>query len=724
MSRKSLPQNDKDRYKDPARELSKLLDEPEIGGPSKDKPPLHLAAELGGIAGAAAANAEQDLGVEGAGDRDPTSQNSSPDSDSDSAPKDAAEVESDDDDDAGDEDGELSLDEINAIHAGRIVPQLAAIEKLINEDRQRFDLAHPDGKKRWSVDRARRAALANVGLYEKASLNRISRKDLRAIFIAAHEQRREQQGLQPTKADTEALSDEVQAALDRLLEEYSVVKKSRTTHMSRKAKLNPNVALTQAEIDRLEQKTEGWDIDGPRGDNWDIAKRYRDREKAATTSAPASSAPDTTPAPKPPVASPPVPPPDHDADVRDVFGPLLDDDPEVEQSFNDLERARAAFARLEARRQARLGDYKGLRALHGYSAARDAYHAARVHYGQTYFRLSGDLDAARNDTERNAIVLSYLLEEDAQLRQETNRQVERTPAQRFISWMNEGSRLKRFSKYALLGGIGGAITLATGAIGLGIGAGVGLGASSALRYMRGYASQGIRGMEESAIDSREADFERVFDQRMRLLGGTGDLENASDIFAGYFNADTKREQRKNQRAVGTGILSVGAGAVVGHLLHAGGNKLFGHDKTSIPGRGTKPTGGLPGEGDSPFHKPTGGGYFTDRGASFKDYLHPNAQKVADMPRPVSLHDMTNWHDTVTVRPGEGWHETMKSMGIPDDRWSRVLHEAGPKLRDQGWAYFDHGHGEWRIRHAGQLSPEAIQTLKDASAKFGYAFRRP
>jgi hypothetical protein len=96
---------------------------------------------------------------------------------------------------------------------------------------------------------------------------------------------------------------------------------------------------------------------------------------------------------------------------------------------------------------------------------------------------------------------------------------------------------------------------------------------------------------------------------------------------------------------------------------------------------------------------------------------------SDKPRGVQLHDLVSLRDTLNIHVGEGWAETMKSMGIPQHQWADVLNDAGPKLHEQGWSYFDKTHNEWRISHSGVLSEQALQTLKDSSAKFGYAFTR-
>lgn len=40
----------------------------------------------------------------------------------------------------------------------------------------------------------------------------------------------------------------------------------------------------------------------------------------------------------------------------------------------------------------------------------------------------------------------------------------------------------------------------------------------------------------------------------------------------------------------------------------------------------------------------------------------------------------------TVVPGEGWYQTFKDMGVPENEWSNLLHKVGPQLQSSGFAY--------------------------------------
>lgn len=100
-------------------------------------------------------------------------------------------------------------------------------------------------------------------------------------------------------------------------------------------------------------------------------------------------------------------------------------------------------------------------------------------------------------------------------------------------------------------------------------------------------------------------------------------------------------------------------------------------------------------------------------------LTPSVPDISSNSPTGSTHEILNPSEAYTVRSGEGWNQTFKEMGIPKSQWDGVLQDAGPKLQEQGWAYFDKGHGEWRISQPGKLPENVMTTLKDASAKNGY-----
>jgi hypothetical protein len=369
--------------------------------------------------------------------------------------------------------------------------------------------------------------------------------------------------------------------------------------------------------------------------------------------------------------------------------------PELQEVEAKLAEARAEWARISSKRQRRTFD----RRIEGYNAAKGRYNELVQQRGRLL--LAAQLDATENITEKNKLVVTYLAHEQNELRDLVQHESDAKWSYKFARWMNEGSRKKRLAKGIAIGlivGTGG--SLLAGAAGAGLLAG---GAVAASRFVRGYTARHTEGMDR--LDTEKA----INDVASRTRMHDGDtVENSANLLNEYFERDSKREQVKRRWALGFGAVSVAAGATAGHLLHVGIDHVAGWtDHNNF--------GGHPGADHNssphPLDNGNGGGHGPDNGGGHGP----------ETPAPKG-HELLNAHDVYTVHPGEGWYETMQDMGIPEDKWADVLKDAGPKLHEQGWAYFDNAHGEWRISQPGHLSNAAVQTLKNASAHNGFSFR--
>jgi hypothetical protein len=367
--------------------------------------------------------------------------------------------------------------------------------------------------------------------------------------------------------------------------------------------------------------------------------------------------------------------------------------PELQEKLAELNAARAKWAMISSKRQRRTFD----RRIEGYNAAKEDYNRLVQEYGR--MKLAEQLAAADVPAEKNLLAISYLIQEQNELRDLIKHESDAKWSFKFARWMNEGSRKKRLAKGLLIGlavGTGG--SLLAGAAGAGILAG---GAVAASRFVRGYTARHTDGMERldgDAIQSNAA-------YRSNLYDGD-EFEGSSEVISHYFETDSKKEQAKRRKAFAWGAGSVAVGAVAGHLLHAGIDHVAGlKDHNAFGGHAGAE------HHDVAPEKPDNGGV----GPADAGDTNPPA------PKP-QLHEIANIHDTYNVHSGEGWNETMQDMGIPKDKWADVLKDAGPKLHEQGWSYFDNAHGEWRISKPGHLSESAVAALKDASAKNGFTFQ--
>jgi hypothetical protein len=254
----------------------------------------------------------------------------------------------------------------------------------------------------------------------------------------------------------------------------------------------------------------------------------------------------------------------------EIFGSAITDMDQYNSLVSNVERTRDVFAKLEAQRQSRAGDYFGM--SRAYEDAREAYFAARIQLGQC--ALADDIANAPDDTAKNALAINYFIEEDNYLRVLTNEYTQKRPLKKFKNWLHEGSRLKRFSKFALLGAVGAGVTVAAGfaataAAGAAVGAGVGSVFAAGTRFARGFTSRNAQGMEIYEEQVRDDHLLDEIEQRIHLLGAAGDIGNTSNVFAAYFHQDAEQEQKKVRHDVYRGAAFMGAGALIGASVHFG-----------------------------------------------------------------------------------------------------------------------------------------------------------
>lgn len=175
---------------------------------------------------------------------------------------------------------------------------------------------------------------------------------------------------------------------------------------------------------------------------------------------------------------------------------------------------------------------------------------------------------------------------------------------------------------------------------------------------------------------------------------------ASANFAALSHTQRERlkERKHGRAAMIVGGLAVAGAGVAGYLLlknggHDGGNGGVGNWFNDLfDGNDTNPTNPVePTTPTEPVEPPRGG-----NGLNWNDF-DPSARNVTD---------------------GEGWYSTFQQMGIPEDNWSDILKDAGPKLGELGDAYYDDSAKEWRISNPGRLSGESLRVIAAAAKRDG------
>lgn len=425
-----------------------------------------------------------------------------------------------------------------------------------------------------------------------------------------------------------------------------------------------------------------------------------------TVSAPAPlTVPSLTPAGAAPLTVPPL---------NLTPNQLSNASPELIAKRAELDAVRTVWAQLSAKRH------------------RKAFGGRSAEYEQAereYTRLSREVaklelaDQLANETDvaqKNALVTMHWIEEQNKVRAEATHHVEDRRwwkiVNGFSNFMNKGSAGKRFAKGMTLGFAAGLLGGLTG----GAAAAAIVGAS---RFVRGYTLRHAGGIGE-LTDEQKAELQ----QAQSGFRDRATDDQILDFHAGHFGrryeADSRREQGKRRRALAFGATAVVLGAAAGEAAHlAADHFINGGTASAIADK--LPSGSSDGTAvDAPsdyshlqphdVHARSEMFYGHDTGGSDGGGGHVTLQESGP-----KLHELAHRHDSFHAHRGEGWFETMHDMGVPKDKWNDILNEAGPKLKDMGYAY--EKNGEFFISRPGTLGTDALQTIADSSAKHGYAF---
>lgn len=242
---------------------------------------------------------------------------------------------------------------------------------------------------------------------------------------------------------------------------------------------------------------------------------------------------------------------------------------EIEELSVQLATARQAYAERMYRRMGRTGDSDKRAEVDELTQA--AYEQARTAYGKA--SLEDELAQAHTDTEKNRVVVQYLIGEEQKLNQEifnpeqiTVRQKIRRTGRHALkalgNWMSKGSKKAQFAKGA---GVGVAASAAIGAAG---GAAVLGGAVAAfgmagVRYIRGLST----GMAVDALQqtSSESEISEQLDAEDPASHDTvhSAFLRASEIMNAEREQNIKSIQNRNMAAHKRGVKVMALGAFVG-----------------------------------------------------------------------------------------------------------------------------------------------------------------
>ena len=357
-----------------------------------------------------------------------------------------------------------------------------------------------------------------------------------------------------------------------------------------------------------------------------------------------------------------------------------------------VEDARELLAIASAKRQGKFFSFKSKR----YEGLKKDYNEKVQALGRRHLDEHPDYD----DNDQNLVVIAFLFNEQEQLRDRTTKELEKTKVTKFIKWMNKGNAGTKIAKGVVIGaGAGLAGSFLAGAVGAGIIAG---GAVTATRFARGFAlkdhdKRGMDGLDDT-IDLDEyslGESARSAPAEDRLLA----LTKKADA---DFDVGTKYEQEKRRKAALYGTALIGAGALAGYGIHQAIEWGAGRNLTAWD--------------------------------SLKDWWNDTPDDTASRPGgrvPDSLPEDTpepkapdfSWTDfspqSRVVESGEGWYQTFQELGIPESHWEDTLQNAGPKLENAGWAYYDDAAGEYRISHQGELSDRALTIIARSARRDGF-----
>ncbi len=224
------------------------------------------------------------------------------------------------------------------------------------------------------------------------------------------------------------------------------------------------------------------------------------------------------------------------------------DPPSLEELGEQLDAARSEWAQISAKRQNRTFD----RRIRGYNAAEERYNALVVQYGQASLREQ--IDAANDDTERNALVISYLCDSQNQLNAETNEITNNMVSRKLGAVVRRifesGGKWTRTAKdvgTTVAAGAAGALTFGAGWV-----------TAGAARFVKGFSEKEITGLDEVTVEQMR---ELMADSR----GENGHIrfEHAQAAASQLFDRAGKLQQGKKTEAVVRGAKKAAVGAVIG-----------------------------------------------------------------------------------------------------------------------------------------------------------------
>ena len=381
----------------------------------------------------------------------------------------------------------------------------------------------------------------------------------------------------------------------------------------------------------------------------------------------------------------------------------------VENARFDVNGARESWATVSAKRQGR-----GFGKTKDHDAVRDDYHAKVQALG--ILELEGRINPEDDEVTKNATVIAYLFEEQRRLRELTTEKLQGTKVGKFVKFMNKGSfgmRLLKGFGVGVVVGTGGALLL--GAAGAAAGAAVAVGAS---RFVKGYASndrhRGMQTAEESFIDENGENL--VYLEESDGASVADKVSAAARTYNEDFEHDTKQEQVKRRKALAWGVGSVAVGAGVGYgIAHTGDAIDAVKDWWNGPNAKDLTPGGVAPQPDMD-HDGIADQFDHDRDGDgvpnrFDDA--PNNPDVTD--RGPDWSDFNR--DARIVEPGEGGFQTLKEMGIPENKWESIWQDAGEKLHEEGKTY-TMDDGRWGWDRSMRLTDHDLNVIAQAAQRNG------
>ncbi len=401
----------------------------------------------------------------------------------------------------------------------------------------------------------------------------------------------------------------------------------------------------------------------------------------------------------------------------------IDDAYEIHAERETLSGLRDELAAMTAKRQGKLFNIFNKK----YNALKQRYNDQLIKVGKLEYDEFLANDEKTADEKTNQVV-SYLINEQAQLREQTKENLKGTRVGKFVEFMNRGGIVVRVVKGVALGAVV-AGTVATGGallVGIGFAAGAtataGTAATLASRFARGFATRDARegrGMADaaSAIDANAMQTE--------LRGSADHFAEGVARIDETFEADSKLENKKRRRSARFGAIAIAVGGLVGtvgaELVNGSGvggvGKSIGHhwrpswqehDSRTGSSASPAPTEGNP---DSPTTGKVHEKIPTMGGSGGESVPTGSTAEIGDAAHVIKM--------------GEGWYQTFSEMGIanPHDQAALLNDDVlMGKLANMKLAYPDENIGGWGIRMTpdGRMPQPAIDLIRQHAAQHGYA----